>query len=395
MMRRMSFSPRVRAALQRADDVAASPAAVRPGHEAAPRLDGLRPRVIACGDPQAPAAVVFDVLDRHGLLGEDGWLAADAHLVFLGDFLDWGGRDLRAAARRDGARVLAWSAVQDATAVTLVLGNHDLARVGELVGFDDARFAQAQREADAVYRTGSNNEHAFLARYPDVPSVECIARDFSSYSALQQDWVRALLRARRFVIAASHGDTLICHAGITVDELDGIGVPGDRQSDPRAVAEALQRSLHGACAAWDERRPLAIPVLHRPGDAEFGEGVGIFYHRPCQPDRDHEFPLDTPPPRRRFDARRLPAGVTQVIGHIRDGKCRTLLGDWCDDAPALDGPLRTLDVEGERVRYGRGAGARRPAGAARVVFTDGGLFHATPDEYEMYDLVHETAAPRG
>src|SRR5690349_18566656 len=36
------------------------------------------PRALAVGDPQAPVATFLEVLDRHGLLGDDGRVAADA-----------------------------------------------------------------------------------------------------------------------------------------------------------------------------------------------------------------------------------------------------------------------------------------------------------------------------
>lgn len=388
----MSTSPRVRAALSRADDIVATPHAARAAPPGAPVLDGIRPRIVALGDPQAAAARVFTVLDRHGLLGEDGWLAADVHLVSMGDHLDWGDRDAREAARQDGARLLAWCGAQDPAQVTMLAGNHDLSRVGELAGFDDVRFTAAQAVADAAHAAGAAAEAAFLARYPTVPSAECIARDFSSFSTLQQEWVRVLLQRNRLVVAASHGDILLSHAGVSRDELDAIGLDDAAQRDAGHTAAALQRVLRGALDTWDGAAPLALPVLHQPGNAAGGEGRGLFYHRPCQPRPDDEFLSDTAPPRRRFDARRLPRGLTQAIGHIRDGKCRTLLGDWCDDASAIDGPLRSLVVRDAGIRYTRGL--QPPAGSdtATVLFLDGGLFHADLDRYELLDLVRRAPA---
>ena len=390
----MSSSGRVRAALSRADDVVAMPHATRAAPTGAPVLDGIRPRIVALGDPQAAAARVFTVLDHHGLLGEDGWLAADVHLVSMGDHLDWGGRDAREAAREDGARLLAWCGAQDPAQVTMLAGNHDLSRVGELAGFDDVRFSAAQAEADAASGAGAAAEAAFLTHYPAVPSAECIARDFGSFSTLQQAWVRVLLQRNRLVVAASHGDLLLCHAGVSRDELDAIGLQEAAHRDPRRIAGALQQVLRDALDTWDSAAPLALPVLHQPGNAAAGEGRGFFYHRPCQPRQGDEFLSDTPPPRRRFDARRLPRGLTQAIGHIRDGKCRTLLGDWCDDAPAIDGPLRSLVVRNAGIRYTRGLQAGAGPDAATVLFLDGGLFHADPDRYELLDVVRRAPAKR-
>jgi hypothetical protein len=82
-----------------------------------------------------------------------------------------------------------------------------------------------------------------------------------------------------------------------------------------------------------------------------------------------------------------------VIGHIRDNKCRDLMPAWSVGGGALDGPLRSLSTDGVHVRYARGlpgADAWRE-GAAQVVFTDGGMSHARPEAYELFDLKRRTA----
>ena len=45
-------------------------------------------RHVAMGDPQAPFATVLAVLDRHGLLKNDGQLRDDVQLVSMGDHFD-------------------------------------------------------------------------------------------------------------------------------------------------------------------------------------------------------------------------------------------------------------------------------------------------------------------
>ena len=136
-----------------------------------------RSRRVAIGDPQASLRRFLTILEGHGLLGDDGRLEDEVHLVSLGDHFDWGDREGREEAASSGLRILAWLAAHPPDQVTLILGNHDLARMGELAGFDDEGFRLAQAEADGIYRHGvvdSEQERQFLARHPEVPSAECV-----------------------------------------------------------------------------------------------------------------------------------------------------------------------------------------------------------------------------
>jgi hypothetical protein len=54
---------------------------------------------------------------------------------------------------------------------------------------------------------------------------------------------------------------------------------------------------------------------------------------------------------------------------------------WCEAAPAGDGPLRSLVVEGDQVSYRAGCHPQ-----ARLYFTDGGMNHTTPGSYQLLDL---------
>lgn len=339
------------------------------------------------GDPQAPFEKVLAILDAHALLGSDGNLAPDVHLVSMGDHFDWGAPVDRARASASGQQLLQWLAAHSAEQVSLVLGNHDLCRVGELARFDDATFARARAEADAGYlaKAPKRVERAFCAEY-DLPSWEVAARDFSSFCAAQRDLVAELLRTRRFRAAyAPARDLLLCHAGVTSDELDLLRVPAEEREDACRVAARVNAALDAAIDAWKDGEPLAIPGLHSPGD-QAGEGRGMFYHRPAV-GASRE-----PPPRRRFEPARLPVGVTQAIGHIRHKKCRQLFG--ANPAHAKDGPLRHLRVvEGAPV-YAIGLPARDAPGAATMIFLDGGMNHAPLDRYELFDVKSRTVLPR-
>lgn len=341
-------------------------------------------RDVAIGDPQASRATFFGVLDRHELLGEDGTLADGVHLVSLGDHFDFG--DDPEIAARDGLQILSWLAAHDPSRVTILAGNHDLGRVGELADVDDdATFARIRERAVEVYR-GGGDEPALLEAYPMLPSAELAARDFSAFTVAQRELVTRLLRSGRMTFAAARRENvLLCHAGVTRRDLDRVEIFA---TDAPAIAAALDERLAAAVANW-RGGPLVIPGLHTPGSAADGEGGGVLYHRPrdswCDP---HEF---DGPFRRRFDPRQLPAGIIEVVGHIRDGKCRELLGPYCDDAPAEDGPLRHLHVAPGRMRYRRGAIGEIGEDERALVFVDGGMGYGGGPRYELLDLT--TMAP--
>ncbi|WP_224362443.1 metallophosphoesterase [Hyalangium versicolor] len=379
-------SPRIQAAL---DNAAA--AAARAPHSTPPESSPPERRIrVAIGDPQADITRFLGILDRHGLLTERGWLAPEVQLVSVGDHFDWGKAHERDAVARSALRLVAWLAAHPADQAIILAGNHDLGRVGELADFTDATFAQAQEEADRIYDgddTDEARERTFLDRFPQVPTVELVARDFSAFREEQRTWITYLLRTRRLRVAYAAGpDLLVLHAGVTREDLGVVGVPQERQADARTVADALNQALDAAVSAWQGGR-LVMPALHVPGSADFGEGRGIFYQRPSlRPDEGERTRLT---PRRRFDPRRLPAGLTQVVGHTRDKRSRDLL---CLPGEIRDGVLRHLVTDGARVAYAHGTPKGTGPGEAVLIFTDGGMREAPLEAYELFDLDTRTAA---
>jgi calcineurin-like phosphoesterase family protein len=358
-----------------------------------PREEGRVRRIIAAiGDPQAPLSTLLAILDRQRLLGEDGRLRPEVRLVSMGDHFDYGPAEIRREAGRDGVRALCWLAAHPADQVILLLGNHDLARVGELGRFDDDAFTAAHVEALAAYRALSTDpdlEAKFLARYPMFPSAEIIARDYCTFSVEQRDLVLRLLRAGRARIAyARDPSLLLVHAGATYEDLGLIGLGREDASDALAAAEALNAFLDRAVDRWDPTAdaPLDLSPLHRPGDAVLGEGRSILDHRPSHPDVSPG-ELSSGPPRRRYDPRTIPLGMAQAIGHIRDGKCRRLLGAWVRDEPPADGPLRSLVTDGRSALYGFGVPSAAIApNEGRILFLDGGMSAAPTERYDLLDV---------
>ncbi len=388
--------PRIEAALARATE-----AAHRGPHSAPP--DGHpRSRHLAIGDPQADVTRFFALLDRHGLLGPDGRLLPEVQLVSVGDHFDWGKAHERDAVATSALRLLAWMASHPADQAVLLLGNHDLGRVGELSGFTDARFAAAQVEADRIYQgddTDEARERDFLSRYPEVPNAELVARDFGTFREVQRDWVAYLLRARRFRVAhAAAEDLLVLHAGVTREDLLTAGVPESLQASAPTVADTLNRVLDTAVAAWKQQGPFSLPGLHQPGNATYGEGRGIFYQRPSLRPEDAAHRAATP--RRRFDPHRLPPGLVQVVGHTRDKRSRELLALPLEEL--RDGVLRYLVTNGASLHYSPGTPPPARPGEAVLVFTDGGMRESPLELFELFDLdtraparPHEAAPPGG
>ena len=185
-----------------------------------------------------------------------------------------------------------------------------------------------------------------------------------------------LLRSGRFRLSAHHAGMLLVHAGVTREDLAAVGIEATHAV---AVSDALNALLDARVAAWTTG-PLDLWPLHQPGSAARGEGRGVLYQRPCDPAVEDPRKLDGPP-RRRFDPRQLPDAFAQVIGHIRDGKCRELMPAWCEPGPALDATLRSLTVSGDGVRY-----EPRCNPDARLYFTDAGMLHVPPESYPLLDL---------
>jgi hypothetical protein len=334
---------------------------------------------VAVGDPQAPLEHFLAILDGKGLLGDDGWISPRVHLVSMGDHFDWGGAKEWRKAADDGFALLSWLAAHPKAQVTLLLGNHDSARVGELARFDDARFGNA-RDAGAALYTGKKRdradpaEQAFLQTFSELPSSELAARDFAAFEVRQRDLVTRLLRDGRFRLAAHvSGNVLLTHAGVSTRELKLLGL---LDPDARAVAERLNAFLDEKVAAWREG-PIDLTPLHMHGDSS-GEGGGMLYHRASlRPD-------DASARRRRFPPSELPRSLTQVIGHVRDKKTRELLGLTAGgDRP---GTLRSLTVTDHGVDYVHGVEK-----TAQMIFVDGGMKECPARDYQLLDLDTLTA----
>lgn len=345
------------------------------------------------GDPQAPFAKLLEVLDHHGALAGDR-LASDVVLVSIGDHFDYDLHDWYTAGQ-EGLRFLRWLASHGDAQVKLVLGNHDVSRVMELVAVTDDRFAQARAFARAL--DGDDARDAkFGAAFPDLPTPGLAGRDFASFSVEQRTLVTELLLAGRFQLALAGElpagrDVLLTHAGVTRRELAMLGVP----AEPRAIAAALQallaRAIDQVRADWVRGvpTPLSLEPLHQagiPGE----EGGGLLYHRPTNPDRpdaDRRWELAPARPRR-FDPRSLPVGLAQIAGHTGHSKCLAELGAWATAAAQgrLHGGIRTLRLAGQTVTYDLGV-AEPASDVADLILIDGEIRRVPAGEVALLPLV--------
>jgi hypothetical protein len=393
---------RLRAALARADEEGATP-----WHPAPVRPHAPLRRFVALGDPQAPAAVFFEVLARNDLLADDGFLAPDVSLLSIGDHFDPPGGEPRSAGR-DGLRILHWLCAHAPTQCHVLLGNHDLARVSELALETAESFAHARQLASAIAAHRAAGEHAaaaglaegFATHHPSIPTPRLAERDYSSYDEMQRRTVMALLLGRRLLLAQAGflpggRELLLTHAAVTTRELRLLGIEAKRQ--PRAIAARLNRFLEEAVARVAPRwhagvpAPLALDPLHvtgRPGE----EPGGLLAHRPVNPDISlrpaanlaWEFDPEWP---RRYKPRELPAGLAQVCGHTPHRTSLCELVGWLGPHAAASGAgsLRTLRVRDDSVVYETGL-LPLDERCAGLYLIDGDMVHTKPGDYRVLDL---------
>jgi hypothetical protein len=349
-------------------------------------------RTLVMGDPQGPFAKLIEVLARHRALDGDR-LASDVVLISIGDHFDYDFRDWEVSGQ-EGLQALRWLASHDAAQVKLLLGNHDVSRVMELIAITDERFAAARAYARALDGDPACDAR-FRAAFPELPTAGLAGRDFASFSVEQRRLIEQLLLAGRFALALvgelpDGREVLLTHAGVTGRELAMLGAP----AEPGPIAERLQARL---AAAIDDVRddwargvatPLSLEPLHVagiPGE----EGGGLLYHRPTNPDRRGadcawQFASERP---RRFDPRTLPVGLTQIAGHTGHNKCLAELAGWTTAAARgrKHGGIRTLRLAGGTVTYDLGVAA--PAdGVADLILIDGELRRVPADEVDLLPL---------
>ena len=347
-----------------------------------------RPRRFAIGDPQASLDRLHAVLRASGLM-RGAWLDDDVRLIAIGDYFDYGRREEHAQVRKTGHAVLQWLSEHDPEQVVLIAGNHDLVRVGELAGFSDEQFLHANALACAAYPEGNDGpvieelEQALLDQYPALPTAQVACRDFAAFSVQQRTLVDRLLVSGRLKLAHAEDGMLFTHAGITVPYLLELGL--EPTASAQAIAAELNRRLLEAARSRGDA-PLFIKGIHRPGQRG-EEGAGMLFHRPANPqapaNKGHE--LNTTMSRR-YDARSIPPGLTQVVGHISDGKCKKLLGDWWKQpGEAKEGVLRHMHVGDGEAHYRHGLPVESGENAM-MIFIDGGMSRVAPEAYELFEL---------
>lgn len=350
-------------------------------------------RWFAVGDPQTTEERFLSFLERAGVL-RDSRLRPDVGLVSIGDHFDFGKETELAA--REGMAILRWLSSHPPDQVLLIAGNHDLSRVTELAYETDASFAEARELAARVAKDEAAHEE-FTRRFPRIPTPEITTKDYGAFREEQRTFVQELLLERRFVLAAATeldgNPALLVHAGLSTRELDILGIPGERR--PRTIARALNRWLDDAVArvaeAWRRRELAALQLepLHVAGAAGV-EGGGFLYHRPVNSERPNrkETERDLDPKRpRRFDARKLPRDLLQIVGHTAHKRSKVELEPWVTAAARekeRNQGHRTLRMDDSPV-YDLGV-LPHHQGAATVVMIDGGMSDDEVDRIELLPI---------
>ncbi len=338
-------------------------------------------RTLVLGDLQAPLATLLHVLRHHDALDGDH-LRDDVHLVSIGDYVDYGHDPAQAA--HEGEAVLDWVAAQAPERITILLGNHDVARVMEFSGWTDDRFAAAR----AALLEGRH--------VPDAPTRNLVTRDCAAYTEGQARRIRALIRDGRMRLATTVNDAdgrplLVTHAGVTRRELSLLVQAGrladDDQSDAIAVADALQSFFTDQAARSGPSTPLDLTPLYIPA-SEGREAGGLLYHRPAnddraaRPDADLAWEFDPDRPRR-YAPHALPRGLSQVCGHTPHRRAwRELIGFHEGDEGA-PGVVRTL-VVGDAPRYTNRRLPPAAPGEAHVYYIDADLAKTPPSEVRLF-----------
>jgi hypothetical protein len=342
-------------------------------------------RTVAIGDPQASLAKFLAILNHNKLLNGDR-LKPDIHLISMGDHFDYGPPSMRVEAAQNGIDLLTWLFAHPREQITIIMGNHDLARVCELSMFgDNLEFIAAQRMAVAAYRGGDVDEHVeqqFKNLYPELVDAETLARDFSCFDFRQRELVIQGLHDIRFSLSRVFNGALFVHAGITQTDLKKLNPPAET---PVCYAHVLRKLLFDRTDVLldslkkNRKAAFDLSPVHVPPSQKTGWGRGVFFHRPGDPasaKRPTDFEGEA---RARFSPLDLP-DFRQVVGHSRDKKCREMMPFWHDGEAAKDGPLRSLSVENKFPKYARGIQSN-----AKMIFTDGAMFHTPVEEYELLD----------
>ncbi|HEY1811498.1 MAG TPA: metallophosphoesterase [Kofleriaceae bacterium] len=361
-------------------------------------------RTLVVGDPQAPFAQLMAVLARHDVLDARGLVRDDVELVVIGDYFDYDLNDPEGAGA-EGLHILRWLASQPEPRVRLLFGNHDAARVIELAGVTDARWADARVLARSIAATkrergweaaAARERDEWIPRFPDISTYGICARDYASFSEEQQRLVVELLLAGRFHLGLAGAlpdgrDVLLTHAGVTEREVALLGA-----SEPHAIARALDAALAVAVdrvrGDWERGRivPLDLSPLEIAG-APGEEAAGLLVHRPAARERegaDVAWEFDPVRPRR-FDPSELPRGLVQVAGHTGHAKClHELAPAWISPAAKAraHGGIRTLRREVNGARYE--LGVLPPGGESDLILVDGELRTVAASDYDLLELAH-------
>jgi hypothetical protein len=358
--------------------------------------------LFAMGDLQCEFNKLLSVLKANHCLDKTEKLAADVRLITVGDYFDYHDKESNDVQRtqRNGCQILEWLSKHSSEQVTILLGNHDICRVAELINYSEERYAKARQLAIEVsLEECPKKRQRFREQFPELPSPGIAERDFSSYGVKQRELIIQLLleeRVQLACVASFNGHpVLLNHAGVTERELEILQLSGE--TNPEIIAEALNTTLRKAVQkvskAWQrgERPALDLSPLHVAGTTD-QEGGGLLYHRPCNPEAyKSSWAFDSHRPRR-YHPQALPRGLIQVCGHTTHKKCLKELGDWIHPSARSQvlWQLRTLTVDNDQVSYRAGTPKDFNDTEAIMIMIDAAINDVSPKQYPLLKLTEQS-----
>ena len=128
--------------------------------------------LFAIGDLQCEFDQFLSVLKASECLDETAQLRTDIQLITVGDYFDYHDKESDDVQRtqHNGCQILEWLSAHSPQQITILLGNHDICRVAELINYSDERYAKARQSAIVISKEeGPKKRQRFREQFPELP----------------------------------------------------------------------------------------------------------------------------------------------------------------------------------------------------------------------------------